>query len=414
VLNFDETITGTGHRNQTQRGANVWLMLFIGLTIGLAVNHFTAVQPMKTRMQAMELQMESVHLDMQELIGVRGQVWKANNLLASLRMQQRQIDSARVSLDFLRQFRSDVETEAGYAVAGQTAVGQIASLQEALQQQQAYLDDSLTTVDDLSALQASLLEEHRSTAKAMQALGEMSQLQQIAITDAADVDRAAEGIGRLSRLKSQAIAAAVDVAKAGVIVGEFNDLKSELLTTGSDTGIAHENARRLLAVKDDLAIPVDEVATAERNLDSLLEMQTHLSENTDSVISAIQSLELLSDFQEEFQSQVSSLQGIRRQLLEIVLLESTVARTARTLQPLLEIVNLRRLGDSDVREAARVILESRNHRLGQRELPRTPRTTAVRPLPFGDRLPFNPETSGASTPEENVIERIVPDPIDND
>lgn len=414
MLNFDETITGTGRRHDTERGPNVWLILFMGLSLGLVVNHFTAVRPMKTHMLAMESQMETVHQDMQELVGVRGQVWKANNLLASLRMQQRQIASARESLDSLRQFRSDVEIEAGYTVKGQTALAQIATLQESLQQQQALLDGSQATVEGLSGLQASLVEEHRFTAKAMQALGEMSQVQQIAITDAADVDRAAEGIGRLSALKSQVIAAAVNVGKARVTVGELDELKSELLTTGSDTAIAHENARRLLAVKDDLAIPVDEVATAERNLDSLLEMKTHLSESTDSVIIAIQSLELLSDFQDEFQSQVGSLEGIRRQLLEIVLLESTVARTVRTLQPLLEISNLRRLGDSEVRAAARVILESRNRRLGLRELPRTTQSTAVRPLPFGQRLPFDPQTADARTPEENVIERLVPDPVEND
>ena len=45
------------------------------------------------------------------------------------------------------------------------------------------------------------------------------------------------------------------------------------------------------------------------------------------------------------------------------MMESTIGRVTRIIEPLAQIGNLRRLGDDEVREAARMILERRASRL---------------------------------------------------
>ena len=81
--------------------------------------------------------------------------------------------------------------------------------------------------------------------------------------------------------------------------------------------------------------------------------------NSGSVADAVQTLELLGGFQEEFVSQIQVLSEMRRNLVEIGLMETTVSRVSRLMKPLVELGNLRRLSDDELRQAARSILEGR-------------------------------------------------------
>ncbi len=66
-------------------------------------------------------------------------------------------------------------------------------------------------------------------------------------------------------------------------------------------------------------------------------------------------------------------------------METTIGRAAKALEPLSRIANVRRLGDDELRAAARTILDNRAARIGSRvagprELPRTAENyTAVPP-----------------------------------
>ncbi|MDA0285362.1 MAG: hypothetical protein O3B86_18595, partial [Planctomycetota bacterium] len=56
----------------------------------------------------------------------------------------------------------------------------------------------------------------------------------------------------------------------------------------------------------------------------------------------------------------------RKSLLDVVLMESTVRKVADILEPLAELSDLRRLGSSEMREAARSIIDQRNSRVATR------------------------------------------------
>jgi hypothetical protein len=87
----------------------------------------------------------------------------------------------------------------------------------------------------------------------------------------------------------------------------------------------------------------------------------------------------------------------------MVLLEGTVARAAKALEPLAQIANLRRLGDREMREAARTILEHRSTRLSSK--PEAPRA-----LPAEDASPFDysSDVSGETAEEDTGA---VPPPL---
>ena len=73
----------------------------------------------------------------------------------------------------------------------------------------------------------------------------------------------------------------------------------------------------------------------------------------------------MDDFRTEVAAHVKSLDTLRRTLMDIAMMESTLGRVAQVVEPLTQIGNLRRLGEEEVREAARVILDRRMTRLSQ-------------------------------------------------
>jgi hypothetical protein len=97
-------------------------------------------------------------------------------------------------------------------------------------------------------------------------------------------------------------------------------------------------------------------------------------------------------------SHVKSLDTLRRTLMEIAMMESTLGRVAHVVEPLTQIGNLRRLGDEEVREAARVILDRRMTRFSQSES--TQETAASRQV----------TEAGTPQPESSVEEGLVPLP----
>ena len=74
--------------------------------------------------------------------------------------------------------------------------------------------------------------------------------------------------------------------------------------------------------------------------------------------------------------------------MEIVLLETTITRVTRALEPMTQLGNIRRLNDGDLRDAARTILEQRQTRITQKpDQPAAREETPVGPVPEPVDLP---------------------------
>jgi transcriptional regulator of met regulon len=115
----------------------------------------------------------------------------------------------------------------------------------------------------------------------------------------------------------------------------------------------------------------------------------------------VQTLEILSDLRDEVERQVRSLDGVRRHLVEIALLESSVGQALRILEPLTQLADLRRLGESEVPDAARLILERRTARLSSHDADPQPGPGDAAPRP--ERL--------ADYFDDEMLDRLVPPPV---
>jgi len=143
-------------------------------------------------------------------------------------------------------------------------------------------------------------------------------------------------------------------------------LEQRLAAGVGSTEAAQQRAGELIALQDTLNDESLQIAQAKTSVDQLLDMQAKLSGQSERIVAAIESLEVLVGFQDEFATQIQVLGEIRRSLVEFSMLETTVSKAMRMLQPLVELGNLHRLDDQDLRNAARLILEERSFRLGSR------------------------------------------------
>ena len=157
---------------------------------------------------------------------------------------------------------------------------------------------------------------------------------------------------------------------------------------------AQETARTLVAMNESLNSSDLQLSSARENLDSLMKLQTTLSHQSSEISAAIQNLEIMDDFRVEVASHVKSLETLRRTLMDIAMMESTMGRVANVVEPLTQIGNLRRLNEDEVREAARVILDRRMTRFSQTESQtENGATEAIEASQSEVPLPIEPATS---------------------
>ena len=156
-----------------------------------------------------------------------------------------------------------------------------------------------------------------------------------------------------------------DLESARTAVAELSSLKDQLIASGETLEVAQENARTLVAMNETLGSGSLKLDASRKNLDSLVALGTTLSSQSQNVGEAIQNLEIMDDFRTELAGHVKSLEDVRRTMMEIAMMESTLGRVAQVVEPLTQIGNLRRLSDDEMREAARVILDRRITRFSQ-------------------------------------------------
>ena len=188
------------------------------------------------------------------------------------------------------------------------------------------------------------------------------------ILSADELALSAENVERLLALQNQLVADdRLQLDQADLNAEELLALQCLILSAG-DLNLSSENAERLLALQNQLV--VDErlqLDQADTNLEDLIVVQQLIAAQTQQIADSIDGLELLTDFQGEMNGQLAGLEDLRRQLTELILLETTVARAMEALEPLASMQNLRRLDEEEVRDVARQILERRRERMARGE-----------------------------------------------
>lgn len=362
-------------------------IVFFGLQIMM-------VGPLKSQLENIQARLDDSEKDMRKLVAERNQLWRTNDLLSGLQDQAAQIDNISATLTSIRGLREHVALEAKESQKALAAFNSIAALHKKLAAQDAHTEMALTQLDGLLALRQSVVDSSKDSDAAISALDDLASVADAAIAGSSQVEEAEESIGKLAELKYRMLGESDGLAEAEKGLERIAALHGKLAS--GQIADAEENANRLLVINDSLAAA--DTTAAGTNLDSLFALESKLAVKGANVAQAVQTLEILDDFQVEVDRHVRSLEGIRRTMVEVAMLESSVGRAARVLEPLVELSNLRRLGEREVREAARVILDQRATRVSQNSA--IARRTADVAVDGADRkddlVPLPPEAREAS------------------
>lgn len=379
----------------------------------LGVN-LSIVRPMKDRMEELKQEIVSMQSDMQLLVGERDQVRNTNDLLSGLKAQQAVFEEARRSLASMRQMREELTVECQKTGEVLASVEKLATIQQRVLKNRELSEPATKALDQVVALQKQLIEQNVTSDDAVESANRLIELKRNVMAEAADATSAEAGLSQLANLKAQMLGHTENLATANArakALLEMKDqildrtadldaanaaakgllaLKDQVVNRGGNIADAQQNVNRLLGLRDRLAEKGPQIDAADRTATQLMQMQKKLVGEKANLADALKSVETLIDIQHEFQDQVRALDGIRRGLMEFVLMENTVARAVRTLQPLLELGNLRHLDDEQLRQIARSISAQQATRIGKNDAERVPSSK--------DAAPVRPRNESVDTP----------------
>jgi myosin heavy subunit len=361
--------------------------VFFGLQIMM-------IGPLKSQLVSIQSRLDDSEKDMRKLVAERNQLWQTNDLLSGLQDQAEQIQHITATMTQIKQLRQHVEHEAMHTAKAINAFDSIAGLHKKLAAQDAHTRMAVNQLDDLLTLRESVVDVSKNTDEAMVALDELADLTDAAVAVSSQVEEAETNIDKLAELKYRMLGEGDGLIEAEKNIDRMAALQTKLASNRISD--AEENANRLLVINDSLAGA--NTSTAGNSLNNLLKLEDRLLASEANVAEAVQTLEILDDFQAEVDRHVDSIENFRRTMVEIAMLEGSVGRAARVLKPLVELSNLRRLGEREVREAARVILDQRTMRLSQNSavVKQSVQPNVDAAEPRNDLVPFPPEAREAS------------------
>ena len=368
----------------------MWGIFLVGLVVGFVGVYLVVAQPMLAQLEGMQRQLTTLQSGTDALVGVRDQVWETSNLMTGVAAQHKQVKDVRGTLLEIRQLRQDLLAEREHLAGCFSTLNQLVKIQDTLIEQREVAATAAKSLTEIAEVQQRLVKEHGITPQAQATL--------------ADLAETKTGLAELIRIKQQIIDETGNLPEAKKAANELIGLKQDLVTKSDDVETARTVANKLLSLQNELTSHAEELKSAFSSLDGLLEIKGKLIDNTPQVAEAIQNLELFNDFQEEFSERIRSLGPMRQSLMELVMLETAVGRVARVIEPLVQIANIRRLSDTELRDAARTILEKRGSTRISNKNDADKHLPSVEADPFHENL--KPTTEKAATP--------VPLPLNDD
>lgn len=403
-----------------------WGLTLVGIAIAFLAMDILLRRPLMQELASVKRNLANVEKNLHDLVGVKDVAWETNHLLSALQAQKRQLDSARAALGDVREFRMSVENEAQQTSDAVASLDRIAELQKRVVSQREQSADVEQVLADIVKLHERLISQKPAQQEAVTSVSRMVELHQQVrdaakesevaavevqklgdlrtkvLENVAGVEDAQRGAAELIALKDS-VRKADDVATVQEAANQLLALRDSLQSNDDSTEQSQAHAKELLTLRDDLAANVEDTQIAQRHWTSVRKLEADMKVAGGDIASAIETLELLTDLSVELRGQSQSLAGLRQTLTEVAMLETTIGRAMRVLEPLAQLKNLTRLSESEVRAAARAILEQRNSKLSRHE--------DLQPAPPAAKLPHE-DSLFSDEPPPVIGNRLVPMPRD--
>lgn len=357
-----------------------WGIVLMGFVTGCLVIDLFLRRPLLNELASVRRELAAVEKRLDDLVGSKESILEANDLLSAMQAQQQHLGMSRAALETIRDFRQKVEAESQEIAELSARWKQISDLHAQIQDAGQQAETAALDVEKLGNLRTKVLENSAGVEQAQKTAAELVSLK--------DALRQMEDLESVQSTAKQLLA-----------------LRDALLPKDDSTEQAQSHATELLTLRDELAANVEDTQLAKNTWAAVQQLEADIRLAGGDIAQAIETLELLTDLGTELRNQTQAIAAVRQSLLEVAMLETTVGRALRVLEPLAQLRNLSRLSDAEVRAAARAILDQRNARLSQRD--------EVTPLPTKS-LPSESKLDFAGEPLLSSENRLVPPPSDLD
>lgn len=343
-----------------------WGAMILGMALGFLGLHFMVTRPLVKDLQTVRAELSSVDQRMKQLASVGDGAWETTSLLTHLKSQAGQMQESRAALNAIRQLRIEIMEEARATREAVVEMQQLQQLRQTLISGRQSTKDAEVALGAMQNVQAQLISQGEAIPAATAALEQMISLSGQVRDQQPSLADSRLAIDQLAKMAGELRSQLLEMDRAWSGLKEMTALKASIMDEAANLPAAQASAQQLIALRQRLGEERIDALVAAKNLDSLLKMQTVLTAQTPKLADAVQTLEMIAAFQEEFISHAQTLGVMRKNLMEIAILEPTLVRVFKMLQPLTELTNLRRLGDDELRQAARVILDQRSTKLTRR------------------------------------------------
>ena len=233
-------------------------------------------------------------------------------------------------------------------------------------------------LNGLRELQQRLIHESRETQHAISAVAELAALKDTLLANATRAAEAADVLAT-SEMIYDRLSAAADSSQTALEVGNnLLMLGEELLIRGHDVEAANVTLRSLVEMRESLQREDATLQVARSRVADLLNLKDAIVNQTDDLADAIATLEATTDLKSQFEEANRAFQQIRLWMLEVVATEPLLQQARFALEPLTDLVNLRRLQPEDLREMARHVSQQFQARLAR--VPESASADSLQPL----------------------------------
>ena len=387
-----------------------WPTLVSGLVLGIACMHMLVAWPMTLRMEAMNRNLAIVNTSLVELAGSRDDARRTTDLLSALKSQQSEMEHARGAVNEWHRLREQLELESRQTGAALTQLRGLGAVQKEVAARAPQAAETLRAVDTLQqeviAISHAAKQQRDDLTAVAAVLKELNAIKRDLAGQKNELEVARAALSDMKQLQSEAqllhtdmaamrepmMAARAGLNEATAAAADLKSLQQSIVIAAENIPAAQASAAGLIALEEKLAQTKEtDIAVSGRNLQAMSQIQETLTGRTRQITESVQNLELFVEFQSQFADQMKNLDGLQQQLADVTKLERNITKVVRLLQPIAEYSSVHRLGEDELREVARNILQKRQTRVSQR-----------------DRQPIELPAPDA----ENVHQKLAPQPSD--
>ncbi len=319
--------------NYNRRSSSNWYIFLFAVIISLFAVYWGFVRPTSKQLTKMRRYVTSLETSIAELNGQRANNEATMTLLSQMIEQGRMTSEATTALQEVRALHQQIVHEAS----------QLRSAEQAL--------------ENLAALRTDIARQSSLVDATQRALASLEDLHNDVCQSAGETEEARLAVEKLNVVRDGLVESIEQIGEVDPLITGIDGLHTRLAATSERAVSAQTALDEIITLGDRIEAQAANVEKAGTTIDSMVSLHEKVIAHTEPTAAAIETLELAADVQFEMRRAGETFNDMKRMLTEMTLMQPKLQQAMESLQPLVQLTDLRRLGAVDLRQVANVVRE---------------------------------------------------------